>query len=327
VAARPVEVVTLGECLVALVAEDPGPLAEVGRFVRHVAGSEANLAVGLVRLGHGVGYIGRVGADGFGTAIVRRLRGEGVDVRFMRVDDAAPTGLMVRERRVLGAADVRYYRAGSAGSRLCGQDVDDAAEEGLFQGARWLHVTGITPALSDGAGEAIDRALGHARRDGATVSLDINLRRRLWSDERAAEVLRPLASRVDVVFGGADEAAVVAGDDGGPEASAAHLLDLGPSCVVIKLGAEGALAQEAGHRAIRQPPVSVPVVVDPVGAGDAFCAGFIAARLEGLDIGRALELAGACGAAAIAALGDLAGLPERAEVDRLLDNRQADTIR
>ena len=158
-------------------------------------------------------------------------------------------------------------------------------------------------------------------RPGLTVSLDINLRRKLWSDEVAAPVLRGLAADVDVVFGGRDEAAVVTGiasRASEPVELAAALLELGPRLAVIKLGAQGALALEQGSSPVHRPALAVPAVVDPVGAGDAFCAGFIAARLEGRDVGAALEMGNACGAAAVSALGDLTGLPERAALDRLL---------
>ena len=96
------EVVTLGECLIAFVATTPGPLAEATTFERFVAGAEANVAVGLARLGHSVAFIGRVGADGFGDAVVKRLRGEGVDITHLAIDPDAATGLMFRERRVIG---------------------------------------------------------------------------------------------------------------------------------------------------------------------------------------------------------------------------------
>jgi 2-dehydro-3-deoxygluconokinase len=316
------EVVTLGECLISLVADQPGPLAEVPTFTRHVAGAEANFAVGLARLGHEVAYIGRVGADGFGTAIVRRLRGEGVDVRFVRAD-GAPTGLMVRERRSLGPSEVGYYRAGSAGSRLAPEDVDAAARGGAFEQARWLHVTGITPALSTSAREAIGRAIEVARAAGLMVSLDLNLRRRLWSDEQAAPVLRELASRVDVVLGSADEVRVIVGVDG-PDG----LLALGPGCAVVKLGAGGAEAREPRDEPVRVTAIPVSGVIDPVGAGDAFCAGFVAARLEGSELREALEVACACGAGAVSASGDLTGLPTRDEVARLRSTVPSDdTIR
>ena len=223
-----------------------------------------------------------------------------------------------------------YYRAGSAASRLAPADVDAAA--GLFTSARWLHLTGITPALSEGARAATLAAVERARASRLTISLDINLRRRLWPDGTAATVLRSLAARVDVVLGSPDEAAVVGGsasDD--PAALAQTLLALGPSTAVIKLGAGGSLGQERGGRPVHRSALPVATVVDPVGAGDAFCAGFIDARLGGASLERALDAGNACGAAAVSSLGDLAGLPDQRELARLLamgDSRSApDTLR
>ncbi len=313
------EVVTLGECLASFVAADAGPLAEARGFTRHIAGAEANVAVGLARLGHAVAYIGRVGGDGFGTAILRALRGEGIDVRHLTIDDSARTGVMFRERRVLGAMDVVYHRAWSAGSRLTPEDVVRAVDDGVFEGIRWLHLTGITPALSDTARAATTRALEEGRRTGATVSLDVNMRRRLWSDEQAAPLLRDLASRVDVVFGSTDELALIAGADldSEPEQLVAAVAATGPRTVVVKLGRDGALGRD-GETSTAQPGIAVTDVVDPVGAGDAFCAGFIAGRLDGVDLTTALRMGNACGALAVAASGDQSGLPDRGELARLL---------
>ena len=324
--ARP-DVVTLGECLVAFVSSSPGPMAEATTFDRYVAGAEANVAVGLARLGHAVAYVGHVGADGFGTAITRALRGEGVDVRHLTVIDDRRTGVMFRERRALGAMDVVYHRAGSAGSTLSVEDVERAADDGLFR-AGWLHLTGITPALSPSARAATTRARDLARTAGATISLDVNLRRRLWSVAEAAEVLRELAAAVDVVLGSVDELALLAGVDAGtaPDELVAAVAQLGPETVVAKLGSDGALGFEAGGEAIHQGGVPVPVVIDPVGAGDAFCAGFIAGRLDGVDLTTALRMGNACGALAVAASGDQAGLPDRAELARLLGG-SPDTLR
>lgn len=324
-----IEVVTLGECLASLVAATPGPLAEATAFERHIAGAEANVAVGLARLGHSVAYVGRVGADGFGTAIVRRLRGEGVDVGHVAVDPDAGTGIMIRERRALGAAEVLYHRARSAASRLTPDDIDRAVDDGLFEGARWLHITGITPALSETARAATIRARDVAREAGLMVSLDINLRRRLWSDAVAGPTLRDLATGVDVVLGSADELAVAADADPAahPAELAAVVASLGPSTVVVKLGSDGALGLEAGATPVLVPAVPVPIVVDPVGAGDGFCAGFIAGRLDGVDLETALRMGNACGALAVAAVGDQAGLPDRDELGRLLAGGGADTLR
>lgn len=323
------EVVTLGECLASLVATTPGPLAEATSFERHVAGAEANVAVGLARLGHSVAFVGRVGADGFGTAILRRLRGEGVDVSHLAIDPDARTGVMFRERRTIGAAEVLYHRAGSAASRLGSDDIDRAFASGVVEGARWLHLTGITPALSDSARAATIRARDVARESGLTISLDVNLRRRLWPDEVAGPILRDLAAGVDVVLGSPDELAVIAGTDAGtdPAELAAAVATLGPTTVVARLGPDGALGFEAGATPVLVPAIPVPAVVDPVGAGDAFCAGFIAGRLDGTDLETALRMGNACGALAVAAVGDQAGLPDRAELGRLLAGGVADTLR
>jgi 2-dehydro-3-deoxygluconokinase len=323
------DVVTLGECLASFVATAPGPLAEAIGFERHVAGAEANVAVGLARLGHTVTYIGRVGADGFGTAIVRRLRGEAVDVRFLATDESASTGVMFRERRSLGPIDVVYHRAGSAASRLSPDDVDRAVDEGALDGARWMHLTGITPALSTPARQATTRARDVARQHGLTISLDVNLRRRLWKDADAAPVLRALAAGVDVVFGSPDELAVLveADPDDDPGTLSMRVTTLGPTTVVAKLGGDGATGVEAGGASVRVEAIPVAAVVDPVGAGDAFCAGFIAGRLDGVDLETAMRMGNGCGALAVAAAGDQAGLPDRAELGRLLAARGPDALR
>lgn len=324
------DVVTLGECLVSFVAATPGPMAEAGSFERHIAGAEANVAVGLARLGHGSAYIGRVGDDGFGTAIIRRLRGEGVDVTWLARDPDAPTGLMFRERRALGPAQVLYARIGSAASRVSPDDVDRAAADGCFDDARWLHVTGITPALSATARAATDRAIELGRAAGVTVSFDVNLRRRLWPDEAAAPVVRSIAERADVVLGSPDELAVLTGTPvrDGDEALARATLALGPRFAVVKLGEAGAHGQGRDPAmAVHVPALYVSQVLDPVGAGDAFCAGFIAARLDGADLEGALRQGNACGAAAVASVGDQSGLPDRAELHRLLTTDAPDTLR
>ena len=323
---RTPEVIAVGEPLVALLAAGTSPLADVESFSRHVAGAEANLAVGLARLGRRALFVGRVGDDGFGRTITRRLRGEEVDVSGIVVDPERRTGLLIRERRALGPSEVLYYREGSAGSALAPRDIDRVT--GSFAGARWLHLTGITPALSDGAHGAVLRAIELARANDVRISFDVNLRRRLWSDERAAERLRPIAIGADLVFGDADELAVVAGvvpsEDG---LDAANALRVGGSgAVIVKRGAAGAtLVAEGTH--VDAAAVAVPRVVDPVGAGDAFCAGYLAALLEGLEAATALRWGNGCAAAALSAEGDLVGLPSRIELERLIGETGRDTIR
>lgn len=324
------EVVTLGECLVSLVARDVGPMAAATGFEPFPAGAEANVAVGLARLGRRVAFIGRVGDDGSGARVVRALRGEGVDLAGLVIDPSGPTGLMVRERQGFGPAEVQYARAGSAGSYLGPGDVTAAVERGAFRSARWLHLTGITPALSPSARTAVSAAIDAARAAGLSISLDLNLRRRLWSETEAAAVLAALAGRVDVVIADEDEARVVTGASEGtaPETLARALLALGPTLAVLKLGVRGSLAlADDGGPAIAVDGLAVATVIDPVGAGDAFCAGFIDARLADRPLREALGRANACGAAAVAAIGDQTGLPTTTELDRLMATGGPDTLR
>ncbi len=321
-------VIVVGEPLIALLATGSAPLADVESFSRHVAGAEANVAVGLARLGHAVLFVGRVGDDGFGLAIVRRLRGEGVDVSGLVVDPERRTGLLVRERRVLGPSEVLYHRAGSAGSALGPGEVDAVADG--FPDADWLHVTGITPALSETAHAAVVRAMDLARANDVRISFDVNLRRRLWSDEQAAERLQPLALRADLVFGDPDELAVVAGVEATADGleAARVLVAGGAGSVVVKQGQAGATLI-TGNESVGSAAIPVSGIVDPVGAGDAFCAGYLAAVLDGKESETALRWANGCAAAVLSVEGDLTGLPTREELARVVAGAEAgpDTLR
>ncbi|MEU3745535.1 MULTISPECIES: sugar kinase [Streptomyces] len=308
-AAHP-ELVTLGEVMAVAAATTPGPLATGAPLRLGWAGAEATVAVGVSRLGHSAAWTGRVGEDATGAMVLAGLRAEGVDVSGARMDPAAPTGLMLRERRTADRLRVTYYRAGLAGSRLAPQDLDEAR----IAGARILHVTGITPALSPTARAAVERAVTVARAAGVTVSFDVNHRERLWSRAEAADVLGRLLPYADIVFAGPEEASLFVPEDE-PERMARVLTGLGPAQAVLKLGAEGALAVADGELHLR-PAVRV-TAVDPVGAGDAFVSGYLAAALDGSPVPDRLRLAALCGAFAVSVPGDWEGLPRRAELGLL----------
>lgn len=298
--------VTLGETM-ALVAS--GPLAHVTTASVGIGGAESNVAIGVRRLGGDAAWIGRIGDDSFGARVLRELRAEGVGVHGT-LDRHAPTGLMVKESRRPGMSRVWYYRAGSAGSRLC---PDDLPRE-LVAGARILHVTGITAGLGTAALAAVREAIELA--GDATVSFDVNHRPAVWQGRDAAPVYRELALMAGVVFAGEDEARLLTGSDAkDPRDLAAALAGATAGDVVLKRGADGCLAVIAG-RTYDVPAVPVEVV-DTVGAGDAFVAGYLAELLAGRPAPERLLTAVRCGALACLAVGDWEGLPTRRDLDDL----------
>jgi 2-dehydro-3-deoxygluconokinase len=296
---------TFGETMGLVAADGIGPLAYARSFSYGIGGAESNVAVGVARLGGEATWLGRVGPDATGDLIVARLTAAGV--RPLARRDEAFTGLMVRFRRSAAFAHVDYHRAGSAGSRLTPADIP-AAE---LTGASVLHVTGITPALSESARAAVFQSVETARSAGVPVSVDVNYRSKLWSRYDAAPVLRDLVSRADIVFAGPDEAALFVD----PADPLSELAKLGPAEVVIKDGARGCAALIDGER---HTVPAVPVtVVDPVGAGDAFVAGYLADRMAGAPPAARLTTAVAVGAFAVTVPGDCEGLPDRAELAAL----------
>ncbi len=307
--------VTVGEVLAVMNPAEPGPLRHAREFRLTIAGAEANVAIGAARLGTPAAYAGRVGDDEFGRLVAGTLRGEGVDVSGLVVDEAAPTALMVKEHRLPGVVGVNYYRSGSAGSRLCADDLP----ADLIRAAGMLHVSGITPALSPGAREAVLSAVEVAAEAGVRVAVDVNYRSRLWTADLARPVLADLASRADVLFAGEDEAELLTGSPD-PEALAV----LGPSEVVVKRGDQGCVAVCDGRRLTCA--ARTVRAVDAVGAGDAFAAGYLADRLAGRDPVDALRTAVTTGAFAVTQHGDWEGLPRRAELT-LLDQAAGTVLR
>jgi 2-dehydro-3-deoxygluconokinase len=316
-------VATLGEPLIGLVALEPGPLAAADGFARFVVGAESNLAIGLARLDVPVALIGRVGLDPLGDTIVRELRAEGVDTSALTRDDTAPTGVLIRGRRGFGPSEVFYQRSGSAGSRLDPADVKGATA--LIEEAEWLHLTGITPLLSESCADSVRAAVAIATAAGTKVCVDVNLRRKLWG-EGSAELLDELLAQADLVLSGADELLVVTRADTEEAAIATLRATRADREIVIKRGADGASAYVDGtvvHAAAR--PVSH--VLDVVGAGDAFAAGYLCALLAGRPVEERLELGNVCGAFAVTTLGDAVGLPTAAEAHNALLHAEGEVIR
>jgi 2-dehydro-3-deoxygluconokinase len=289
------EVIAVGETMFSLVALD-GPLDRATSFHATHGGAESNTCVALARLGRSAAWVSRLGEDPAGERILAVLGHEGVQLSWVTRDPDRPTGLMLRDT----VGTVRYYRTGSAASALSPDDL----EEVPIEDARAVFATGITPLLGRDPGRAVRALLGRAR--GMRV-LDLNLRTGLWGSDRAVALIAPLLRSCDLVLGGIEEFRAFE-DEPTPQRLAQAFARRGPREVVVKGGSAGAGALDPDGRWHEIAPAPVPDV-DPVGAGDAFDAGYLHARLDGADVPGALVEGARCGAAVAATIGDADGVP------------------
>ena len=301
-------VIAAGETMLLGLAPRPGLLRHAQALELKVGGAESNVAIALSRLGVPSGWVSLLGDDEAGQLVLDRIRGEGVDTSRVRRLEGYPTGLYLRDSAGTKVR-VHYYRAGSAASRMAPGAFDPA----YLEGAAFLHLTGITPALSKGCAEFVRWAAREARARGVRVSFDANYRSKLWAPEAARDFVEGLLPEIDLLFVGDDEALALWGAGGEPLArglATAH--PSGALEVVLKEGARGS-AVLAGGRFVEEQGFRVSEV-DPVGAGDSHVAGYLAGSLWGLDVRERLRLANAMGAYSVMTLGDYEGLPDATEV-------------
>lgn len=272
-ASRP-QAVCLGETMAQLTSTDSQPLDITENFVVRAAGAESNVAHGLAQLGSHVAWISRLGDDALGRRILHEVVQSGVDVSKVRFEASAKTGFFVKDPKPDGST-VTYYRDFSAASMMGPEDVDIA----LAWDPEVIHLTGVTPALSASCREATEYGLAAALSRGIRTSFDINYRSHLWeSPELARQVLTSLANAADIVFVGLDEAKSLWGTVS--PAGVRRVLPE-PDVILVKDGSREAIAFGRG------PAVSVPAlkaeVIEPVGAGDAFAAGWLHGMLQGFS--------------------------------------------
>ncbi|MER6913676.1 sugar kinase [Streptomyces sp. NPDC000594] len=309
----------------------PGRLADVPSFDRSIGGAESNVACALAAAGHRARWVGRVGTDGFGDHLIREIAAHGVDTSRVGRDPDRPTGVYFRTAtdRSTDAHEVVYYRRGSAASAMSPATVPAAA----LAGTRVLHLSGITAALSDDC-LALMRRLTARRPGRPLVSFDVNHRPGLWRVPGGGRILLDLARGADLVFVGEDEAADAWGVEGA-EAIRAALPE--PAAVVVKRGADGAVeyartgfgtapltgvydgATDTTDTAgtVTGEPAPVVEIAAPVGAGDAFAAGYLSALLRALPARDRLRHGHLMAAAALTVPGDVAVPPATGHADRL----------
>ena len=304
------DVVTVGEALVLLAADQPGPLASVRSYTSYTAGAETNVAVGLSRLGLRVGWASRLGEDDNGRYLREAFVREGIDCSHVAMVSGEHTAYMYKARVDDGTdPPIQYHRQHSAASRMGPQDLDVT----WLTQARHLHVTGVFPALSAQTLATVKAAMTAMRSHHKTISFDPNVRLMLWPEAtHMAATLNDLARLADWVLPGLDEGRLLTGQDT-PEDIAAFYRESGATVVVVKLGPEGAYfdgPQGRGYMAAS----AVTQVVDTVGAGDAFAVGVISGLLDHLPLKQAVKRAAWLGARAVQVRGDTEGLPTRAEL-------------
>ena len=316
-------VITFGELLLRL--SPPGEERLLESPVLHTCfgGAEANVAVALRHLGVPSSYITRLPESPLGEAALDALRREGVAVdRVLR--GGSRLGLyFVEPGADLRTMRVVYDRAGSAFSQMTPADLDWGAE---LAGARWLHSTGITPALGEGPATALRDGFATARERGVTVSLDLNYRETLWRGRDPRPLLEPLARGADVLIGNREAVHAMLGVEASGDALASTLADrFGCRAVAITqreiLGprehAWSAVLYDRASRAIVRSHRHVVQVVDRVGGGDSFTAGLIAALVDEQSPQDAVEFAAAAGALKLGQAGDFCR-STAADVSRLV---------
>jgi sugar/nucleoside kinase (ribokinase family) len=300
------DLLTLGETMVSVRTARPMRLG--GDAHLSIAGSETNVAIGLSRLGHHATWVGAVGNDEAGRLIQRTLRAEGVDTSHLRFSDDSFTGFIAFDQPSHDITRVSYHRRGSAGSTL---KADESIAAIDATQPRLLHVTGITPALSDTTRAATLAAVRTASNAGVQVSLDVNYRARLWSRPDAATAIRELLPYVHTVFASDDELDLLT-DAPDP---VADLLGTTVDHVIVTAGGKGAWAH-SNDGTIHRPALPV-TVVDSIGAGDAFVSGYLSATLDDLSPEARLDRATTSGAFCVTALGDWESLPTRDDLHLL----------
>ena len=303
-------VITAGETMALVVPPSPGRLRHAASLSLSIGGAESNVAIGLARLGIAASWISVLGDDELGELVLHRLRAEGVDTSGVRRIADRATGLYLREE-VAGRLRVYYYRSGSAAATLS----PNAFDPSMLQGAAFLHLTGITGALSQECAEFLPWAATTARDAGVRVSYDVNYRSRLWEPSAAQAATEALLPLIDVLFVGHDEANALWGWE--TDTALEQLSKIGPSEVILKLGADGCAAMINGEQLTS--PGFPARQLDPIGAGDAFDAGYLAATLWGWAPEKRLRAANAMGAFCVQNLGDYEGLPNRRELDGFLE--------
>lgn len=318
------DVVSIGETMIRLAPPNFERLPQATSLDIQIGGAESNVAVNLSRLGFKTSWLSRLPDHALGWRITSQLNAYGVDTSGVVFAPGERVGTYFIELSVPPRPNrVIYDRANSAASRMTVADVNFD----LIGSARWLHTTGITAAISPSCLEVTREVLRYAREHGVTTSFDVNYRALLWSPQQAGQALAEIMPLCDYAFAAHRDAVALFGADEEPHTAAKRLRErFDNQVLVLTIGEGGAIA--ATPDALIEAPqhFKVPQMVDRIGAGDAFDAGFIAGQLWGQTVEDSMNYGNAMSALKITIPGDLA-LVTRDEVDALVGGTKGASVR
>ncbi|WP_072385668.1 sugar kinase [Hyphomicrobium sp. CS1BSMeth3] len=283
-------------------------------YLQGFGGDTSNFAIAAARQGADSAYFTRLGDDIYGQMLRDLWAREGVDASTVVSDPDAFTGIYFVTHGKNGH-EFSFYRTGSAASRM--QPSQLPLE--LLRGARVLHLSGISFAISATAADTCYAAIEAAQAAGVMVSFDTNLRLRLWSKDRARGVMTDVIGLADICLPSYDDIVVITGLTD-PNALVDFCLERGARIVALKLGAEGAIVADKDQRIRLAPHPCDPV--DATGAGDAFGGAFVARLLAGDDLATAGRYATVAAALSTEGYGAVEPIPTAAEVRRALEGEQ-----
>ena len=298
------DLVTFGESMVVFNPQSNRPLRYVNTFEKTVGGAESNVATALAKLNHTVGWFSKLSNDEFGRYLISTIRGEGVDTSRVILDENNSKGIIFKEYYQRSNPNVYYYRKNSAASTISPDDID----EEYIKSAKILHLTGITPALSESAREAVYKAIEIAKANDVLISFDPNVRLKLWTVDEAKKVLIDIANKADIIMPGLDEAELLLGITDKDEVCD-YFLNKNAKIVAVKLGADGCYIKTKDQSYLAPGYDVSDMIVDTVGAGDGFAAGFLCGYLDNLSLKEIGEYANGMGAMATLSSGDMTGYP------------------
>ncbi|XXM70770.1 sugar kinase [Lysinibacillus sphaericus] len=309
------DVLTIGDALVAFTPSTTGPLRFASNFERTVGGAELNVAIGCSRLGLKTGWISRLGDDEFGKHVFNFVRGEGVDVSEVKLVKGYQTSIYFKEMINSSKINSYYYRNNSPTRTLTSESLN----EEYIRETKILHITGVFPAVDPANGEVIMQLLKVAKAHNISISMDPNIRLKLWDEETAKHTLLSYMPYVDILLLGIEEAEILFGTS---DSSEVFQLagSYGVQDIVLKQGAKGAIGQRNGEVSA-SPAIKDVHVVDEIGAGDGFASGYLYSRIHDYPLEKSLKIANAVAAHVISVNGDNEGLPYKEEVEVMLGDK------